>query len=77
MMAWLKTILDEAYGLFVDDGSFAVAIPAVACRELAGLATPGPAAGLGRPDPVRRPGADPVGKRRPARTAVIVSVPGP
>jgi len=25
-MAWLKTILHEAYGLFVDDGSFAVAI---------------------------------------------------
>jgi hypothetical protein len=25
-MGWLKTILHEAYGLFVDDGSFAVAI---------------------------------------------------
>lgn len=25
-MAWLKTILHEGYGLFVDDGSFAVAI---------------------------------------------------
>lgn len=25
-MTWLKTILSEAYGLFVDDGSFAVAI---------------------------------------------------
>jgi hypothetical protein len=25
-MTWLKTILDEGYGLFVDDGSFAVAI---------------------------------------------------
>lgn len=25
-MTWLKTILDEGYGLFVDDGSFAAAI---------------------------------------------------
>ena len=25
-MGWIKTILTEVYGLFVDDGSFAVAI---------------------------------------------------
>jgi hypothetical protein len=25
-MPWLRSILDEVYGLFVDDGSFAVAI---------------------------------------------------
>lgn len=25
-MSWLKTILREIYGLFVDDGSFAIAI---------------------------------------------------
>ena len=25
-MTWLKTILDEGYGLFVDDGPFAAAI---------------------------------------------------
>jgi len=25
-MTWLKTIVDEVFGLFVDDGSFAVAI---------------------------------------------------
>lgn len=25
-MRWLKTIVDELFGLFVDDGSFAIAI---------------------------------------------------
>lgn len=25
-MKWLKTVLDEVFGLFVDDGSFAVAV---------------------------------------------------
>lgn len=30
-MSWLKTIVQEAYGLFVDDGWFAVAVLAWLC----------------------------------------------
>ncbi len=49
-MGWLKSIAREIYGLFVDDGSFAVAILAwlVVCivalsREAAGAWWSGPA----------------------------------
>jgi hypothetical protein len=36
-MKWLKTIVDEAIGLFVDDGAFAIAI--VVCVALVGALT--------------------------------------
>jgi hypothetical protein len=37
-LTWLKTIVDEVFGLFVDDGSFAVAI--LAWLAFAWLALP-------------------------------------
>jgi hypothetical protein len=37
-MSWMKTIILEIYGLFVDDGSFALAI--VAWLAIVGLALP-------------------------------------
>jgi len=36
-MSWLKRILDEAIGLFVDDGAFALAI--VVCVAVVGALT--------------------------------------
>ncbi len=48
-MPWLKTIAAEIFGLFVDDGAFAVAI--LAWLVVAGLALPH----IGLPPPVKGP----------------------
>ena len=37
-MGWIRTVWDEVFGLFVDDGSYAVAI--LAWIVVAGLALP-------------------------------------
>ena len=62
-MRWIGTIAREVFGLFVDDGSFAIAI--LVWLLLAGLCLPwlGVSAGMGRIDAGRRAGFHPGGKR--------------